>query len=60
MKLYFRFLQGDYCLEVDLDKGLSAKSSKQTRLSIPSEIFDALFERTPSTESEDSNAFYDI
>uniref|UniRef100_A0A2A4J2C9 PPIase cyclophilin-type domain-containing protein n=1 Tax=Heliothis virescens TaxID=7102 RepID=A0A2A4J2C9_HELVI len=48
-----KLLQGDYCLEMDLDKDIGRgkrHKHEEKRLSVPSEIFQALFEG-PSSES---------
>lgn len=55
---YSRLLRGDYCLEIDLDKNINKKKRGGERLSFPSELFEMLFDKTPSTESEEGNAFY--
>ncbi|XP_049694142.2 peptidyl-prolyl cis-trans isomerase G isoform X1 [Helicoverpa armigera] len=49
-----KLLQGDYCLEMDLDKELrrgKKKPAEEKRLSVPSEIFQALFEGGSSESS---------
>ncbi|CAH0585677.1 unnamed protein product [Chrysodeixis includens] len=50
-----RLLQGDYCLEADLEKH-HLSNTKARHNSIPSEIFEFLFEKTPSIKSADEDS----
>lgn len=51
-------LKGDYCLESDIDKHASKKRKPdESRFSFPSELFDMLFNKSPSIGSESRNKF---